>query len=90
MYVNFYLIISYHLFLYDQTIHLSTILLEYVNETPVEFHNIDVTKVEENIYEPAPGEISFGRTQTSNENYQCVKETVIKNTNPFFKSHPVE
>lgn len=32
----------------------------------VEFHNIDGIRVEENIYEPAPGEVSFGRNQNKN------------------------
>ena len=29
----------------------------------VEFHTIDAMKQEENIYEPAPGEVSVGRNQ---------------------------
>ena len=45
-------------------IHFCLFVIDFVAEGSVEFHNIDHTKVEENIYEPAPGELTLNNDQS--------------------------
>ena len=56
----------------------------------VEFQNIDSSKMAENIYEPAPGEITIGngRPKSSNghvnESFECLDSFKCKsNIDPF-------
>jgi hypothetical protein len=66
-------------------------LIDYVAEGSVEFHNVDITKVEENIYEPAPGELTLNDKNIKIDKLSCRNLAErSRNMNPFFKNLSVD